>query len=87
MAIARALINNPSIILADEPTGALDSQTSHEIMRLFARLNARGLTIIVITHEADIAAYAGRLLRLRDGQLIADVIQDPGAASTAEANP
>ncbi len=81
VAIARALINNPRIILADEPTGALDTQTSHEIMRLFARLHAKDLTVIVITHEADIAAYAGRLLRLRDGKLIADIIQDPRPAA------
>ncbi|MGQ0444955.1 MAG: ABC transporter ATP-binding protein [Beijerinckiaceae bacterium] len=86
VAIARALINNPRIILADEPTGVLDTQTSHEIMRLFARLHAKDLTVIVITHEADIAAYAGRLLRLRDGKLIADIIQDSRPASTLEVN-
>jgi putative ABC transport system ATP-binding protein len=76
VAIARALINNPSILLADEPTGALDTKTSHEIMDLFASLHAKGLTVIVITHEADIAAYAQRVLRFRDGKLIADVRQD-----------
>jgi putative ABC transport system ATP-binding protein len=76
VAIARALINNPSIILADEPTGALDTKTSHEIMDLFASLHAKGFTVIVITHEADIAAYAQRVLRFRDGELIADVRQD-----------
>ena len=76
VAIARALINNPSIILADEPTGALDTKTSHEIMGLFAGLHVKGLTVIVITHEPDIAAYAQRVLRFRDGELIADVAQD-----------
>jgi len=76
VAIARALINNPNIILADEPTGALDTHTSHEIMRLFAKLHARGLTVIVITHEPDIANYAQRLLHFRDGELISDRRQD-----------
>jgi len=87
VAIARALINNPSILLADEPTGALDTKTSHEIMRLFASLHAKGLTVIVITHEADIAAYARRVLRFRDGEIIADVRQDPRHASHAKVNP
>ena len=79
VAIARALVNNPSIILADEPTGALDTKTSHEIMGLFAGLRAKGFTVIVITHESDIAAYAQRVLRFRDGELIADDRQDPFA--------
>ncbi|MGH6934043.1 MAG: ABC transporter ATP-binding protein [Dongiaceae bacterium] len=87
VAIARALINNPSIILADEPTGALDTKTAHEIMALFASLHAKGLIVIVITHEADIAAYAGRVLRFRDGELIADVRQDPHHASITKADP
>lgn len=87
VAIARALINNPSIILADEPTGALDTHTSQEIMNLFASLHAKGLTVIVITHEADIAAYAGRVLRFRDGELIEDSRQEPRNASKAGANP
>ncbi|WP_084572637.1 ABC transporter ATP-binding protein [Methylocapsa aurea] len=76
VAIARALINNPNIILADEPTGALDTHTSHEIMRLFSTLHAKGLTVIVITHEPDIAGYAERLLQFRDGKLISDCRQD-----------
>ncbi len=76
VAIARALVNEPRIIIADEPTGALDTHTSIEIMELFVRLNAQGLTVIVITHEPDIAAYAGRLLRFRDGELIEDMRQD-----------
>ncbi|MCI0598051.1 MAG: ABC transporter ATP-binding protein [Beijerinckiaceae bacterium] len=87
VAIARALINNPSILLADEPTGALDTNTSHEIMRLFASLHSKGLTVVVITHEADVAAYAARVLRFRDGELIADVRQDPHRTSFTVANP
>jgi putative ABC transport system ATP-binding protein len=72
VAIARALINNPSIILADEPTGNLDSQTSREIMTLFDNLYQKGNTIILVTHEADIAAHANRVIRLLDGQIAAD---------------
>ena len=75
VAIARALVNSPQLVLADEPTGALDSQTSGEIMALFTRLNAGGLTIIIITHEADVAAHAKRLLRVRDGQIVEDCRQ------------
>jgi putative ABC transport system ATP-binding protein len=71
VAIARALVNNPAILLADEPTGNLDSRTSEEIMALFDRLHAEGQTIILVTHEADIAAHASRVVVLRDG-LIAD---------------
>ncbi|TVR46308.1 MAG: ABC transporter ATP-binding protein [Puniceicoccaceae bacterium] len=67
VAIARALVNNPSIILADEPTGNLDSRTSEEIMGLFDELHDRGNTVILVTHEPDIAAHARRLIRLRDG--------------------
>lgn len=67
VAIARALVNNPSIILADEPTGNLDSKTSHDIMALFQELHDKGNTIIMVTHEDDIAHYAHRIIRLRDG--------------------
>jgi putative ABC transport system ATP-binding protein len=67
VAIARALVNNPSIILADEPTGNLDSKTSHDIMNLFQELHDKGNTIIMVTHEDDIAHYAHRIVRLRDG--------------------
>ncbi|MDQ6918594.1 MAG: ABC transporter ATP-binding protein, partial [Candidatus Dormibacteraeota bacterium] len=77
VAIARALITEPAILLADEPTGNLDSESSLEIMRLLARLNAEGRTIVLITHEADIAAFASRVVRLRDGQIIGDVRQVP----------
>ena len=73
VAIARALVNNPSILLADEPTGNLDSKTGNEIMGLFARLHQAGNTIILVTHEADIAAYAHRTIHLRDGQVEKDV--------------
>jgi putative ABC transport system ATP-binding protein len=80
VAIARALVNNPSILLADEPTGNLDSKTGVEIMALFARLHGGGNTIIVVTHEADIAAYAHRVIAIRDGQVERDVRQTPHAS-------
>jgi len=73
VAIARALINNPSLILADEPTGNLDTQTSKEIMLLFQELNEQGITIVLVTHEADIAAYTQRSIRMRDGKIEAIV--------------
>ena len=72
VALARALINNPSIILADEPTGNLDTHTSVEIMRLFDEIYRGGNTVIVVTHEEDIAAYAHRVIRLRDGRVESD---------------
>jgi putative ABC transport system ATP-binding protein len=77
VAIARALVNNPSILLADEPTGNLDSKTGVEIMALFARLHQAGNTIILVTHEPDIAAYAHRVIAIRDGQVERDVRQQP----------
>ena len=77
VAIARALINDPSILLADEPTGNLDSQTGAEIMALFADLNRRGNTIVLVTHEEDIAAHARRIVRLRDGKVTEDQINQP----------
>ena len=73
VAIARALVNNPSILLADEPTGNLDSKTGGEIMALFDRLHQSGNTIVVVTHEADIAAHANRIIYIRDGQVENDV--------------
>ena len=72
VAIARALVNKPSIILADEPTGNLDSKTSVEIMKLFNEIHANGNTVILVTHEEDIAAYAHRVIRLRDGIIESD---------------
>lgn len=72
VAIARALVMDPSIILADEPTGNLDSKTSHEIMEFIAGLNKKGRTIILITHEEDIAGFAKRVIKLRDGQIVED---------------
>jgi putative ABC transport system ATP-binding protein len=72
VAIARALVNGPVLLLADEPTGNLDSRTSVEIMALLQALNARGLTIVLVTHESDIAAYAGRRIHFKDGRLVGD---------------
>lgn len=72
VAIARALVNNPSMILADEPTGNLDSKTSHEIMEIFDELHNRGNTIVIVTHEEDIAHFARRIVRLRDGLVESD---------------
>ena len=74
VAIARALVNDPSIMLADEPTGNLDTKTSYEIMELFENLHAKGNTIIMVTHEEDIAKYAHRIVRLRDGLIESDEI-------------
>ncbi|HYF21063.1 MAG TPA: ABC transporter ATP-binding protein [Ramlibacter sp.] len=72
VAIARALVNEPQLILADEPTGALDSQTSEDIMRLLTELNGQGMTVVLVTHEADIAAWARRVIVFRDGEVLED---------------
>jgi putative ABC transport system ATP-binding protein len=84
VAIARALVNDPKLILADEPTGALDSITSLEVMALLQQLNRDdGITIIVVTHEPDIAAFASRLLTFRDGKLVSDAKRPPADAAAA----
>ncbi len=76
VAVARALVNEPSILLADEPTGNLDSTTSQEILNVFANLHQHGQTVIVVTHEADVAAHAERLITLRDGSIHNDTLQE-----------
>jgi putative ABC transport system ATP-binding protein len=87
VAIARALVNKPQLILADEPTGALDSQTSEDIMRLLTELNAQGMTVVLVTHEADIAAWARRKLVFKDGQIVQDVVQRQSAANGSASQP
>jgi putative ABC transport system ATP-binding protein len=82
VAIARALANNPSLILADEPTGALDSRTSIEIMALLQKLNAQRMTIVMVTHEPDIAAFASRIVTFRDGKIISDIKNTPANAQS-----
>jgi len=87
VAIARALVNAPQLILADEPTGALDSQTSEDIMRLLTALNGQGITVVLVTHEADIAAWARRKLVFKDGNMVEDMAQAamaPVAAGDAQ---
>jgi putative ABC transport system ATP-binding protein len=74
VAIARALVNQPSLLLADEPTGNLDSQTSIEIMGVFQKLNDAGITIVMVTHELDVARYTKRMIILRDGKILTDEI-------------
>jgi len=81
VAVARALVNNPSIILADEPTGNLDTKTSHEIMALFDDIHRAGNTIIIVTHEEDIARMARRIVRMRDGKIESDLPNVPQQAS------
>jgi len=83
VAIARALVNRPSLILADEPTGALDSRTSVEIMAILQQLNAAGSTIVVVTHEPDIASYCKRIVVFRDGQVLSDKVVDQPASAAA----
>jgi putative ABC transport system ATP-binding protein len=80
VAIARALVNNPSILLADEPTGNLDTKTGVEIMNLFERLHQAGNTIILVTHEAEVAAHAHRAIHIRDGKIEKDIRREAAAA-------
>jgi putative ABC transport system ATP-binding protein len=84
VAIARALVNQPQLILADEPTGALDSHTSDDIMQLLAQLNAQGMTVVLVTHENDVAAWARRRLVFRDGRLVEDARQPGRGVAPAE---
>ena len=83
VAIARALVNEPKLILADEPTGALDSVTSIEVLALLQQLNADGITVVLVTHEHDIAAFAGRAIHFRDGKVVRDERQVPQDAAAA----
>jgi putative ABC transport system ATP-binding protein len=89
VAVARALINQPEVLLADEPTGNLDSRTSVEIMAIFQQLNERGITVIMVTHESDIAAYAKRNVMMRDGVILNDhlVLQRADAGSQLQQQP
>jgi putative ABC transport system ATP-binding protein len=77
VAIARAIVNRPKVILADEPTGALDSRTSVEVMAVFQDLWRAGITVVLVTHEQDVAAYASRVVMMRDGRVLSDKRQDP----------
>jgi putative ABC transport system ATP-binding protein len=85
-AVARAIVTNPALILADEPTGNLDTASSIDIMEVFSRLNAERRTVVLITHENDIAAYAKRIVRLRDGQIVSDERRSPVGAGVQAAS-
>ena len=87
MAIARSLVNDPVVILADEPTGNLDTRTSLEVMAIFQKLNQKGITIVIVTHEADIAAFTKRNITFRDGRIIKAVeVENPRIARDEVAN-
>lgn len=88
VAIARAIVNDPKVILADEPTGALDSRTSIDVMAIFQTLWRAGITVVLVTHEADVAEYASRVVQMRDGHVVSDRRQEPRlAARPSEAAP
>jgi putative ABC transport system ATP-binding protein len=80
-AVARALVSDPALLLADEPTGNLDSASTAEVMAVFARLNAQGRTVVLITHEGEVASYARRIVRLRDGRIVSDERRSPAGVA------
>jgi putative ABC transport system ATP-binding protein len=86
VAIARAIVNEPRVILADEPTGALDSRTSVEVMAVFQELWRAGITVVLVTHESDIAAFASRVVGMRDGHIVSDRIQEAKIAAPAQSS-
>ncbi len=77
VAIARALVNRPRLLLADEPTGALDSRTARDILALFQALNREGVTVVLVTHDPEVARHARRVVRFRDGRIVSDSAQEP----------
>jgi putative ABC transport system ATP-binding protein len=85
VAIARAIVNDPKVILADEPTGALDSRTSVDVMAIFQGLWRAGITVVLVTHEADVAAFASRVVHMKDGRVLSDVRQEPKIADPSAA--
>jgi putative ABC transport system ATP-binding protein len=85
VAIARAIVNDPKVILADEPTGALDSRTSIDVMSIFQGLWRTGITVVLVTHEADVAAFASRVVNMKDGRVLSDVRQEPKVADPSAA--